>query len=185
MGRKKKVIKNENRYDCPQCGKDFAPSERVGKACPHCKTQLKAVRKKKIEGPGFYYEYMIDLDIPQPIKPQSTPPAQNGTIHPDDEGIKLVSRPGEVPQVWLLNPGEKTEHSDHYRSEWRVAYRGIIHTDWVYCPNCHKSMFQNRIINSGINEQVHVCTNNRCKAKVSFYFEANMMMGFGRRRQGT
>ena len=175
--KKKTVNKNEpKRYTCPDCGWAFNPPDRVKKKfCGQCGIELRADRRKN-EGTGFHYVYLAVSNSKLPVE---SPNLDSKEEVEQDELGTLISAVGEIPKVWLVDEGEEEtkEEGLTYKATYRVRYEGVIHTSWVYCPNCESPMFQNMMTSTGGADQEHLCRQSKCKAKVLVGFMADLTMG--------
>lgn len=77
----------------------------------------------------------------------------------DVEG-RLLSPPGSNPEIILVSP--------YPNKEYKVIYRHDIPLGWVYCPDCHRALHQNMVINTIHLEQKFKCQG--CKSIVAFEF---------------
>jgi ssDNA-binding Zn-finger/Zn-ribbon topoisomerase 1 len=148
------------KYICPKCEEELEKIDIEGGKCPKCKTPLKFEKVRM--GKQFRYHLILD-DKPQVAPGLSSPAAQL----PDREGV-LLTAPGEVPQIFLIDDGDEGQRPPHYR----VCYTGIIERGWVYCPACDGKMFQNYYLDTGQGDagQGHKC--QHCGALVDFVFQS-------------
>lgn len=164
----------EPNFACPACGHEF--NKKAHKRCPNCNVELKnlnVIDEAKVRGKHMQITVVADPQSPEVVaiheaknKPPSVAEAREG---------KLISDPGEVPEIYDLGEhqvtnrhgGKRTVH--RYRCEWN----GIVYTGWVYCPGCWRKLFQNQMIDTGSVVQEYQC--KHCFSITQFIFSSNRL----------
>lgn len=166
-------------YNCPGCLQDFTKDQKQGKFCPCGEIELKAQKVKVVGEAGFHYEYIAAnpespaylkklADRVDSTKTEFEPnvqirPTINGSFV-DSDGYIRISRQEDTPEEWKLPDEEK----------YRVIYRGILYTGFVYCPNpkCYAKQFKNMVAASRFAQE-HRC--DKCKAMIEYYFNPQLV----------
>lgn len=164
-----KTKKPPPQYKCPACEEFFIAKDRVKGACPYCLVDLRSVRESRKNGKGFSYEFVIaDPQQPELISLQKSqaklPPKAK------EEG-RMVTLPGENPEIYCLDEGESMEDGRIENRKFKIKYTNRIHQGWIYCPGCIQKLFQNTAFRTGEFGHEHKCRNRKCKAIVTVVFE--------------
>lgn len=143
-----------SKYTCPACEKGF--DTRNGKACPHCGVEIRLDQVR-----GKNNKIIWEAQLVEPAQAEPEPPAQ-------EEGQRLT-QDGEIPEIWYMGKREMANQGGKKQVDfYRVTYRGIIYTGWVYCPKCWRKMFQNTTMDSGWVGQEHFCRS--CQTLTEYWF---------------
>lgn len=139
--------------------------------CPACKQPTRRTRddkclKCKVDIELFTWTYdgkqFKEFRLKHPEKAaEIIHQVESGATVVDAEG-RMLTPEGSNPEIIMLSSRPK---------KYKVTYRQIIPTEWVYCPNCQQRMFQNMVLNSVYLEQEFRCPH--CDADTTFYFITN------------
>ena len=142
---------------CPACQQDIFRN-RNG-ACPRCHTKLD-VFVYTVDG-----EMKREYRIPKENEEKATEiqlATQAGATVTDVDG-RLLTAEGDNPEIILVSRTPR---------KYKVTYRYHIE-EKIYCPDCHRFLFQNTIVNSVFLQQILVC--HSCKSETSFVFITNQL----------